>query len=212
MFVVLLGPPGAGKGTQAQRLTTSTGLLHLSTGDMFRENVRGGTELGTLAKSYMDKGELVPDEVTIKMLLERISRPDAAEGAMFDGFPRNVVQAAALAEALCERDDAIAHALLIAVPDEELVARLSGRWLCRACGAVYHERNDPPATEGACDKCEGELYQRDDDRPEVVRTRIEGMKPPADLLDHYRTAGVLREIDGERGLDDVTADLLEALK
>ena len=212
MFVVLLGPPGAGKGTQAQRLTTSTGLLHLSTGDMFRENVRGGTELGTLAKSYMDKGELVPDEVTIKMLLERIGRPDAAEGAMFDGFPRNVVQAAALDEALGERSDAIAHALLIAVPDEELVARLSGRWLCRACGAVYHERNDPPAREGACDKCEGELYQRDDDRPEVVRTRIEGMKPPADLLDHYRTAGVLREIDGERGLDDVTADLLEALK
>ena len=212
MFVVLLGPPGAGKGTQAQRLTTSTGLLHLSTGDMFRENVRGGTELGTLAKSYMDKGELVPDEVTIKMLLERIGRPDAAEGAMFDGFPRNVVQAAALDEALGERDDAIAHALLIAVPDEELVARLSGRWLCRACGAVYHERNDPPAAEGVCDKCEGELYQRDDDRPEVVRTRIEGMKPPADLLDHYRTAGVLREIDGERGLDDVAADLLEALK
>ncbi len=212
MFVVLLGPPGAGKGTQAQRLTTSTGLLHLSTGDMFRENVRGGTELGTLAKSYMDKGELVPDEVTIKMLLERIGRPDAAEGAMFDGFPRNVVQAAALDEALGERSDAIAHALLIAVPDEELVARLSGRWLCRACGAVYHERNDPPATEGVCDKCEGELYQRDDDRPEVVRTRIEGMKPPVGLLDHYRTAGVLREIDGERGLDDVTADLLEALK
>lgn len=211
MFVVLLGPPGAGKGTQAQRLTTSTGLLHLSTGDMFRENVRGGTELGTLAKSYMDKGELVPDEVTIKMLLERIGRPDAAEGAMFDGFPRNVVQAAALDEALGERGDAIAHALLIAVPDEELVARLSGRWLCRACGAVYHERNDPPATDGACDKCDGELYQRDDDRPEVVRTRIEGMKPPADLLDHYRTAGALREIDGERGLDDVTADLLEAL-
>ena len=211
MFVVLLGPPGAGKGTQAQRLTTSTGLLHLSTGDMFRENVRGGTELGTLAKSYMDKGELVPDEVTIKMLLERIGRPDAAEGAMFDGFPRNVVQAAALDEALGERDDAIAHALLIAVPDEELVARLSGRWLCRACGAVYHERNDPPVTAGVCDKGEGELYQRDDDRPEVVRTRIEGMKPPADLLDHYRTAGVLREIDGERGLDDVTADLLEAL-
>ena len=212
MFVVLLGPPGAGKGTQAQRLTTSTGLLHLSTGDMFRENVRGGTELGTLAKSYMDKGELVPDEVTIKMLLERIGRPDAAEGAMFDGFPRNVVQAAALDEALGERSDAIAHALLIAVPDGELVARLSGRWLCRACGAVYHERNDPPATAGVCDKGEGELYQRDDDRPEVVRTRIEGMKPPADLLDHYRTAGALREIDGERGLDDVTADLLEALK
>lgn len=212
MFVVLLGPPGAGKGTQAQRLTTSTGLLHLSTGDMFRENIRGGTELGTLAKGYMDRGALVPDEVTIKMLLERIARPDAAEGAMFDGFPRNVVQAAALDEALSARGDAIAHALLIAVPDKELVARLGGRWLCGACGAVYHERNDPPAVEGVCDKCPDKLYQRDDDRPAVVRTRIEGMKPPADLLSHYRDAGVLREIDGERGLDDVTADLLEALR
>ena len=212
MFVVLLGPPGAGKGTQAQRLTTSTGLLHLSTGDMFRENVREGTELGTLAKSYMDRGELVPDEVTIKMLLERITRPDAAEGAMFDGFPRNVVQAAALDEALGDRGDSIAHALLIAVSDEELVSRLGGRWLCRACGAVYHERNDPPSREGACDTCDGELYQRDDDRPEVVRTRLERMKPPADLLDHYRKAGVLREIDGERDLDSVTTDLLEALR
>ena len=211
MFVVLLGPPGAGKGTQAQRLTTSTGLLHLSTGDMFRENVREGTELGVLAKSYMDRGELVPDEVTIKMLLERIARPDAAEGAMFDGFPRNVVQAAALDDALGERGDSINHALLISVPDEELIARLGGRWLCRACGAVYHERNDPPSKPGACDTCDGELYQRDDDRPEVVRTRLEKMKPPADLLDHYRSAGVLHEIDGERDLDAVTADLLEAL-
>ena len=212
MFVVLLGPPGAGKGTQAQRLTTSTGLLHLSTGDMFRENIREGTELGALAKGYMDRGELVPDEVTIKMLLERIARPDAAEGAMFDGFPRNVVQAAALDEALQGRGDSIAHALLIAVPDDELVVRLGGRWLCRDCGAVYHERNDPPATAGACDKCPGELYQRDDDRPDVVRTRLEKMKPPADLVGHYRDAGVLREIDGERALDAVTADLLEALR
>ena len=212
MFVVLLGPPGAGKGTQAQRLTTSTGLLHLSPGDMFRENIREGTELGALAKGYMDRGELVPDEVTIKMLLERIARPDAAEGAMFDGFPRNVVQAAALDEALQGRGDSIAHALLIAVPDDELVVRLGGRWLCRDCGAVYHERNDPPATAGACDKCPGELYQRDDDRPDVVRTRLEKMKPPADLVGHYRDAGVLREIDGERDLDAVTADLLEALR
>ncbi|MXY72077.1 MAG: adenylate kinase [Dehalococcoidia bacterium] len=211
MFVVLLGPPGAGKGTQAQRLTTSTGLLHLSTGAMFRENVREGTELGTLAKSYMDRGELVPDEVTIKMLLERIARPDAAEGAMFDGFPRNVVQAAALDEALGGRGSSIDHALLISVPDEELVARLSGRWLCRACGAVYHERNDPPRKAGACDTCDGELYQRDDDRPDVVRTRLEKMKPPADLIGHYRDADVLREIDGKRDLDSVTADLLEAL-
>ncbi|HCV00789.1 MAG TPA: adenylate kinase [Dehalococcoidia bacterium] len=212
MFVVLLGPPGAGKGTQAQRLTTSTGLLHLSTGDMFRENVREGTELGVLAQTYMDRGELVPDEVTIKMLLERIARPDAAEGTMFDGFPRNIVQATALDEALRARGDLINHALLIAVSDEELVARLGGRWLCRSCGAVYHERNDPPIKEGICDKCQGELYQRDDDSPDVVRTRLEKMKPPADLIEHYREAHVLSEIDGERALDSVTADLLEALR
>lgn len=211
MFVVLLGPPGAGKGTQAQRLAERTGLLHLSTGDMFRENVGKGTELGVLAKGYMDRGELVPDEVTIDMLLERIARPDAADGVMFDGFPRNVPQARALDEALGGRGAAIDRALLIAVPDAELEGRLGGRWLCRACGAVYHERNDPPREAGRCDRDEGGLYQREDDRPEVVRTRIERQKPPAALIDHYRAAGALREVDGERGLDAVTAGLLEAL-
>ena len=212
MFVVLLGPPGAGKGTQAQRIADATGLLHLSTGDMFRENVRGETELGMLAKTYMDSGDLVPDEVTIKMLLERITRPDAADGAMFDGFPRNVVQAQALDAALAEGGKAIERALMIAVRDEELVSRLGGRWLCRNCGAVYHERNDPPKTANVCNQCQGELYQRDDDRPEVVRTRIAKQKPPAELIEHYRAAGVLHEIDGERGFDAVTADLLQALK
>ena len=211
MFVVLLGPPGAGKGTQAQRLTDARGLLHLSTGDMFRENARDGTELGLLARGYMDRGELVPDEVTIGMLLERIARPDAADGAMFDGFPRNVAQARALDGALAGRGAAIDHALLIAVSDDELAGRLGGRWLCRACGAVYHERNDPPGEAGRCDRCPGELYQRDDDRPEVVRARIERQKPPDALIAHYRAAGVLREVDGERDLDAVTDALLEAL-
>jgi len=212
VFIVLLGPPGAGKGTQAQRIAESTGLLHISTGDMFRENVRNETELGKVAKSYMDRGDLVPDEITIKMLLERIGRPDAAQGAMFDGFPRNVVQAEALDTALAGRGAKIDHALLISVPDEELVARLGGRWICRQCGTLYHERNDPPKQPGVCDKCGGELYQRDDDRPEVVRTRLEKQKPPADLIDHYRKHGVLTEIDGQRSLDDVTASLLEAIR
>lgn len=212
MFVVLLGPPGAGKGTQAQRIAAASGLLHLSTGDMFRENVKNQTELGRLAGSYMDRGELVPDEVTIKMLLERIGRPDAAEGAMFDGFPRNVIQAAALDEALAARGARIDRALLISVADEELIARLGGRWICRDCGRLYHERNDPPAKTGICDACGGQLYQRDDDRPEVVRTRLEKQKPPAALIEHYRKAGVLREIDGQRTLDEVTSALLEALK
>jgi adenylate kinase len=212
VFIVLLGPPGAGKGTQAQRIAEATGLLHISTGDMFRENVRNETELGKLAKTFMDKGDLVPDEVTIKILLERISRPDAAQGAMFDGFPRNVVQAKALDAALAGRDAKIDHALLISVPDDELIARLGGRWICRQCGTLYHERNDPPKQAGVCDKCGGELYQRDDDRPEVVRTRLEKQKPPADLIGHYRDQGVLTEIDGQRSLDDVTASLLEAIR
>lgn len=212
MYIVLLGPPGAGKGTQAQRIAAATGLVHISTGDMFREHVRNNTELGQLANQYMSRGELVPDEVTIKMLLERISRGDAAAGAMFDGFPRNVVQAKALDDALAARGARIDRALLITVSDEELVARLGGRWICRNCGRLYHERNDPPKQPGVCDACGGELYQRDDDRPEVVRARLEKQKPPADLIEHYRKAGVLREIDGERPLDDVTAALLEAIR
>jgi adenylate kinase len=211
VYIVLLGPPGAGKGTQAQRIAAATRLLHVSTGDMFRENVKNQTELGRLAETFMSKGELVPDEVTIKMLLERIGRPDAAEGAMFDGFPRNVVQAKALDDALAQKGTKIDRALLITVADDELIARLGGRWICRNCGRLYHERNDPPTKPGVCDRCGGELYQRDDDRPDVVRTRLDKQKPPAALIDHYRMAGVLREIDGERPLDDVTAALLEAI-
>ncbi|MCZ2110781.1 MAG: adenylate kinase [Dehalococcoidia bacterium] len=212
MYIVLLGPPGAGKGTQAQRIAESTKLLHISTGDMFRENVKNGTELGKLAETYMSRGELVPDEVTIKMLLERISRPDAAQGAMFDGFPRNVVQAEALDAALAGKGAKIDRALLISVRDEELVARLSGRWICRSCGRLYHERNDPPRQAGVCDADQGELYQRDDDRPDVVASRLEKQKPPAALIDHYRKAGVLEEINGEQPLDTVTSLLLEAIR
>jgi len=211
VFVVLLGPPGAGKGTQAQRIAAATGLVHISTGDMFRENVRDKTELGRLAKTYMDQGDLVPDDVTIRMLLERISRPDARAGAMFDGFPRNVVQAAALETALATRGARIDRALLISVPDEGLIARLGGRWTCRDCGRLYHERNDPPRVAGRCDACGGELYQREDDRPEVVRARLQKQKPPDDLIEHYRQAGVLQEFEGERPLDDVTSALLEAI-
>jgi adenylate kinase len=212
MYVVLLGPPGAGKGTQAQRLASSTGLLHISTGDMFRENVANATELGLLAATYMDRGDLVPDDVTIKMLLERIGRDDARQGAMFDGFPRNVVQAQALDAALSEMGKKIDHALLISVPDRELIARLGGRWICRNCGHPYHEQNDPPKKSGVCDECGGELYQRDDDRPGVVRTRLEKQRPPLDLIDHYRQSGVLQEIDGTQALDAVTEALVRALR
>ena len=209
---MLLGPPGAGKGTQAQRIAAATELLHISTGDMFRENVKGGTQLGKQANEYMAKGELVPDALTIEMLLERIGRPDAAEGAMFDGFPRNVPQAEALDAALAGRGARIDHALLIRVADEELVSRLGGRWICRNCGHLYHERNDPPKKAGVCDLCAGELYQREDDRPGVVMARLEKQKPPAALIQHYGTAGVLTEIDGQQSLDAVTAVLLEAIQ
>jgi adenylate kinase len=212
VYIVLLGPPGAGKGTQAQRIAEATKLLHISTGDMFRENVKNETPLGKLANEYMSKGELVPDEVTIKMLLERISRDDARAGAMFDGFPRNVVQAQALDAALAGQGAKVDYALLISVRDEELVSRLGGRWICRNCGKLYHERNDPPKKAGVCDHCGGELYQRDDDKPEVVRSRLEKQKPPAALIDHYRQAGVLKEINGEQPLDTVTGALLEAIR
>ncbi|MGE0599096.1 MAG: adenylate kinase [Dehalococcoidia bacterium] len=212
MYIVLLGPPGAGKGTQAQRIAAATKLLHISTGDMFRENVKNETPLGKLANEYMSKGDLVPDEVTIKMLIERISRDDAKAGAMFDGFPRNVVQAAALDDALAQQKAKVDFALLISVRDEELMSRLGGRWICRNCGRLYHEKNDPPKVAGVCDACGGELYQREDDRPEVVASRLEKQKPPVALIDHYRSAGVLKEIDGEQPLDAVTAALLEAIR
>jgi adenylate kinase len=179
---------------------------------MFRENVKNETELGKLANQYMSKGDLVPDEVTIKMLLERISRDDAKKGAMFDGFPRNLVQAKALDEALAAQGARVDRVPLISVADDELVARLGGRWICRNCGKLYHERNDPPKVAGKCDACGGELYQRDDDKADVVRNRLEKQKPPADLIEHYRAAGVLREINGEQSLDEVTALLLEAIK
>ena len=212
MYIVLLGPPGAGKGTQAQRVATATKLVHISTGDMFRENVKNETPLGKLANEYMSKGDLVPDEVTIKMLIERIGRDDARAGAMFDGFPRNVVQATALDEALKGQGARVDHALLISVRDEELVSRLGGRWICRNCGKLYHERNDPPKKAGVCDACGGELYQREDDRPEVVLSRLEKQKPPAALIEHYRSGGVLTEINGEQSLDTVTKALLEAIR
>lgn len=211
MRLILLGPPGAGKGTQAARIAEREGLAHISTGDMFRDAVREGTELGQLAKSYMDRGELVPDDVTIRMLLERLRRPDARKGFVLDGFPRNVAQARALDEALSAEGLAIDLALHISVSDDELVRRLSGRWMCRQCGAIYHETNNPPAVAGRCDRCGGELYQRDDDRPDVVRARLEKQKPPADLLAYYREAGKLVDVNGEQDLDAVTQSLLEAI-
>lgn len=212
MYLVLLGAPGAGKGTQAALLSQNMGLAHVATGDMFREAVRQGTELGKLAKSYMDRGELVPDDVTIRMLLERLSRPDCQNGCMLDGFPRTLEQARALDEALTREGKAIDKAVYIKVSPEELVSRLSGRWTCRQCGAVYHEVNNPPETVGRCDNCSGELYQRDDDRPETVRNRLAVyFQQTAPVIDYYSSKGKLVEVNGEQTMEKVTADLLQVL-
>lgn len=211
MYLILLGAPGTGKGTQAKLLAERRGWLHLSTGDMLREAVAMGTDLGRQAKQYMDAGALVPDELVIRMLVERIRRPDAAGGFVLDGFPRNLAQALALDEALASEGKAVDLAVHIVVPDDELVRRLGGRWLCRSCGAIYQEASSPPRVAGRCDRCGGELYQREDDRPETVRARLNGQKPPAELLDHYRAAAKLVEIDGMRPVEEVTAELLRAV-
>lgn len=213
MYVILFGPPGAGKGTQATVLAEKTGLVHITTGELFREAIRQETELGKQAKPYYDRGDLVPDELTIGMLLERLSQGDCARGCLLDGFPRTLEQATALDKALAEQGKAIDKALYIQVAEEEVLSRLSGRWTCRQCGTVYHERLHPPQQAGRCDRCGGELYQRDDDREEPVRQRLEVyVRQTAPLIDYYRQAGKLVEVDGNRSVEAVGRDLLVALE
>ena len=212
MNLILLGPPGTGKGTQAKLLANRLNAVHIATGDLFRDAVKQGTELGLRAKEYMDRGDLVPDEVTISMLLERIEQPDAQGGAIFDGFPRTLQQAQALDEALAAKSKEAAAALHITAPDDEIVRRLSGRWLCPSCGAIYHEQTRPPTQDKTCDKCGSELHQREDDKPEVVRARLEKQRPPAEMLDYYRKQGKLVDIDGARAPEEVTKDLLAAIE
>jgi adenylate kinase len=213
MFLILLGPPGAGKGTQAALLAEARSLAHIATGDMFREAMRSGSEVGQQAKAYMDRGELVPDEITIRMLLERLTQPDCAGGCMLDGFPRNLEQAKALDTALTERGQAVDYVAYIRVSEEELTERLGGRWTCRQCGAVYHQRNSPPATAGRCDQCGGELYQRSDDQPETIRRRLTVyFRDTAPLVEYYRQRGKLIEVDGQQGIEAVGRALLNALE
>lgn len=205
MYVVLLGLPGAGKGTQAALLEEQTGLPHVTTGELFRENIRLGSELGKKAQPFVESGRLVPDEITIGMLLDRIAQPDCDDGCMLDGFPRNTEQARALDEALGATSKKIDRAVYIRVPTDELVRRLTGRWSCPQCGAVYHETNQPPKTPGICDNCGSKLYQREDDKPEVVRTRLEvNEKNLEPLLDYFRQQGKLCEANGEAGVEEVT--------
>ncbi len=212
-YIVLLGPPGAGKGTQAQLIAEKYGLMHVSSGDLFRENLKKETELGKLAQTYMKRGELVPDDVTIAMVRERISRPDCRNGALLDGFPRTPAQARALAEMLKEFNAAVSVVPYIAVAEEILVERLSGRWTCRTNGHVFHEKFNPPAIAGVCDFDGSELYQRDDDLPATVKNRIKVyQEQTAPLISYYRENGLLVEVDGTKPIDAVSIDLLHAIE
>ncbi|HEX9012742.1 MAG TPA: adenylate kinase [Anaerolineaceae bacterium] len=208
-YIVLLGPPGAGKGTQAEVLAEKLGLPHISSGDIFRENLKKQTELGQKAQGYMNRGELVPDDLTIAMIRDRLSQADAARGAILDGFPRTAPQAEALDRMLAEIGGKVKVVPLISVPDQDLIERLSGRWTCRAQGHVYHEKNNPPKAAGKCDIDGSELYQREDDKPETVANRIKVYNAQtAPLIEYYREHGLLRELDGTRPIDQVTEQMM----
>jgi adenylate kinase len=210
--VVLLGAPGAGKGTQAQILSERLGLAHVATGDLFRAAVREGTPLGLTAKGYMDRGELVPDSVTIDMLFERLAKPDAAKGILLDGFPRNTAQAEVLDKSLAERGGRVNVAPYIEVPEADLVDRLGGRWICRAQGHPYHVPARPPKVAGICDIDGSELYQRTDDQPATVQARLrQQLGALEQVVAHYRQAGVLAPVEGSAPIDQVTDGLLTAI-
>jgi adenylate kinase len=213
LYFVLLGGPGAGKGTQAERLSDALDIPQVSTGDLFRENLSNETELGLLAKGYMDSGELVPDEVTVGMVRQRLLRPDCARGAILDGFPRTVAQAEALDALLADLGFELAAVPYIKVTEDVLLARLAGRWTCRACGAMYHQLFSPPQQAGICDRCGGELYQRPDDTPETQKHRIEVyFEQTAPLIKFYRDRGLLVEVDGQPGIDEIQAELLNIVR
>jgi adenylate kinase len=213
MYIILLGAPGAGKGTQAVYLAHKLNLVHIATGDLFRQAIAQHTELGLKVKFYTEKGVLVPDEITIRMVLERISAPDCARGVVFDGFPRNLEQARALDEAFAKQAKAIDEVIYIKVSEKELVRRLSGRRICRQCQAPYHIMNSPPRVQGKCDQCGGELYQRPDDTVDIVKKRLEVyFVETAPLIDYYTQAGKLVEVDGEGGAEEVGERILMALK
>ena len=212
MYIIFLGAPGAGKGTQAAIVAEKMKLVHIASGDLFRQALEQGTELGLQTKSYMEKGMLVPDEITIKMVLERISDPDCQSGIILDGFPRTLQQAEALDRALAERSQAIDRVAYIKVPEAELLKRLGGRWICRKCQAPYHEVDSPPKVRGRCDKCGGELYQRPDDNETSVKKRLEVyFTETAPLIDYYNQGGKLLEIDGEGGVAEVAKRIKAAL-
>ena len=211
-YIVLLGPPGAGKGTQAQLVSDELGLSHISSGEIFRENLKQKTELGQRAEGYINRGELVPDDLTISMIRERLSRPDCKSGALLDGFPRTPAQAESLDEMLAGFSSSVRAVPYINVSDEVLIERLTGRWTCRACGHVFHEKFNPPKEAGICDFCGSELYQREDDKVDTVTQRIRVYKTQTQpLIDYYQDQGTLLEIDGAQSIEKVSEALLAAL-
>lgn len=212
MKIIMLGAPGAGKGTQAKMIAEKYDIPHVSTGDIFRANIKNGTELGKEAKKYMDQGLLVPDELTVKILLDRVAQEDCKNGYVLDGFPRTIPQAEVLDKALNELGDAIDYAINVDVPDENIVKRMSGRRACLACGATYHIEHVPPKTEGVCDKCGQELVLRDDDKPETVLNRLKVYHDQTQpLIDFYTGKGVLKAVDGTVDMKDVFAAITAIL-
>jgi adenylate kinase len=213
MNIVLLGAPGAGKGTQAALLSKKLKLAHIASGDLFRQALSKGTPLGLQAKAYMEKGQLVPNEITIKMVLERIQAPDCQGGVMLDGFPRNVDQAKALDEALRLQNASIDKAVYIKVSETELLERLTGRWICRVCQTPYHEINSPPKVAGKCDKCGGELYQRADDNNETIKNRLKVFfAETAPLIEYYSRVSKLLEVNGEGPAEEISKRIIVGLQ
>lgn len=212
MKIVMLGAPGAGKGTQAKMIAEKYSIPHVSTGDIFRANIKEGTPLGLEAKSYMDQGKLVPDELTVKILLDRVAKDDCKNGYVLDGFPRTIPQAEVLKDALSKLNDKIDYAVNVDVPDENIVKRMSGRRACVTCGATYHIEHVPPKKEGICDKCGSELILRDDDKPETVLNRLKVYHDQTQpLIDFYNNEGVLREVNGTRDVKVVFEDIVSIL-
>jgi len=212
-FIVILGPPGAGKGTQAEAISSKLNLPHISSGDIFRENLKEQTELGKLAGGFINKGDLVPDDITIAMIRERISKPDCKSGALLDGFPRTPAQAEALASILTSINGRVTSVPYISVPENVLVDRLTGRWTCRKAGHVYNEKFCPPQVPGKCDLDGSELYQREDDKADTIKRRIHVyLEQTQPLIEYYHERGVLVEVDGTKSIEQVTLDLLAAVQ
>ena len=212
MKIIMLGAPGAGKGTQAKMIAEKYSIPHISTGDIFRANIKGGTELGMEAKKYMDQGQLVPDELTVKILLDRVAKDDCKNGYVLDGFPRTIPQAEVLDKALSELGDAVDYAIDVDVPDENIINRMGGRRACVTCGATYHMVHVPPKQEGICDKCGSELILRDDDKPETVKKRLDVYQAQTQpLIEYYTKKGILKSVAGTVDMMDVFAKITDIL-